>query len=86
MSFWLFWGDPPVQDQYGVLCFGDVELKDNTTLIVTAMSDLRMQMLLDLLHEIASDCLGSPQIRYDPVPLIDKKTGQLKARSLERRL
>lgn len=85
-SFWLFWGDPPVQDQYGILCFGDVELKDNTTLIVTAMSDLRMQVLLDLLQEIASECLGSQQLHHAPVPLIDKKTGKLKAPLLERKL
>jgi hypothetical protein len=80
-SFWIYWGDPALEDEYGILCFGDLELKDNHTLLVTAMSDLRMQMLLDLLQEIAEDCLGSPRMRYDQVHGIDKRTGKTQVRS-----
>jgi hypothetical protein len=72
-SFWIFWGDPSVEDPYGILCFGDVELKDNRTLSVSAMSDLRMQTLLDAMAELAGDTLGSPQMQHDPVPVIHKQ-------------
>jgi hypothetical protein len=80
-SFWLFWGEPPVQDPYGILCFGDVELKDNTTLLLTAMSDIRMQRLLEILHECAGEYLDAPRLSYDPVPLIDKQTSKLVRRA-----
>lgn len=75
-SFWLLWGDPPVEDQYGILCFGDIELKRNRTLLVTAMSDLRMHLLLDLLQETAGDYLSEPQMRIDDVPVIKKPPGK----------
>lgn len=72
-TFWTFWGDPAIEDQYGILCFGDFELKHNRTLLVTAMSNLRMQMLLQVLEEIAEDPLGKPRIRFDRVQRIDKR-------------
>jgi SEC-C motif len=72
-SFWIFWGDPPVEEPYGILCFGDVELKDNRTLVLSAMSDLRMQTLLGALAEIAGDTLGSPRMQRDRVPVIHKQ-------------
>jgi hypothetical protein len=74
--FWLYWGDPPIEEQYGILCFGDVELKGNRTLVVTAMSELRMQVLLALLRDIAGDLLEEPRITYDDIPMIDKQTGK----------
>ena len=73
-SFWIFWGDPLVEDQYGILCFGDLELKKNCTLLVTAMSDLRMSLLLDLLQEIAGSRLGRPEMSRDSAPVIEKST------------
>ncbi len=76
-SFWVFWGDPPVEDEYGILCFGDIELKKNRILIVSAMSDLRMRVLLDLLQEIAGDYLSQPRISRDPVLAIDKLSGKM---------
>lgn len=76
-SFWVLWGDPPVRDQYGILCFGDIELKQNHTLLVTAMSDVRMRILLDLLQEIAGDYLGQPRMSRDPVLTIDKSTRKM---------
>ena len=84
-SFWLFWGSPPMQNQYGILCFGDLELKENKTFLVSAMSDLRMQVLLDLLFDIAKDCLGTPQIRHDATPIIDKRTRKLRTQLSKRR-
>lgn len=77
-AFWIFHGHPAVEDQYGFLCFGDLELKHNHTLLVTAMSDLRMQTLLALLQELAGDCLGDPRMSQDPMWVIDKQTGKMK--------
>jgi hypothetical protein len=76
-SFWILWGDPPLEDQYGILCFGDIELKQNRTLLVTAISDLRMRVLLDLLQEIAGDHLGKPRMKRDPVLVIDKLSNKM---------
>ncbi len=77
-AFWVFHGHPSVEDQYSSLCFGDLELKNNRTLLVTAMSDLRMQTLLALLQEIAGDCLTEPRMSQDPMLVIDKETGKMK--------
>ena len=71
-GFWLFWDEPAVEAEYGIINFGDIELKANRTLLVSAMSDLRMQRLLDLLQEIAADCLGAPKLSHDPPPLLRK--------------
>jgi hypothetical protein len=79
-----------VEDQYGILCFGDIELTQNRTLSVSAMSDVRMRVLLDLLQEIAGDYLGNSQISRDPALAIDKVSGKMtkkpsKGRSRRRR-
>jgi hypothetical protein len=71
-SFWTFWGDPAWEDQHGVLCFGDFEIKKNQILVVSAMSDLRMQILLEVLKELSEEPLGTPKPVYDQVELIDK--------------
>ncbi len=74
-GFWILWGDPALEDpQYGILGFGDLELKSDGTLVVIAMSNLRMQILLDLLQEIAAECLGPvPKITKKPLRPIKKK-------------
>lgn len=77
-AFWIFQGDPSIEDEYGTLCFGDFELKRDRTLLVTAMSNLRMQILLDLLEEIAGDLLKTPRKRRDKVQVIDKKTQKMR--------
>ena len=84
-SFWVFWGDPAWEDQYGVLCFGDFELKQNRTLLVTAMSETRMQVLLDVLKELTGDRLGVPKIIYDQVQVIDKRSVKLGLRKMKPR-
>ncbi|MEK7396733.1 MAG: SEC-C domain-containing protein [Candidatus Poribacteria bacterium] len=71
-GFWIFWGVPALEDQYGVLCFGDIELKKKNILFVSAMSDLRMQILIKALKEIAGELLDSPTISHEKVNLIDK--------------
>lgn len=77
-GFYLFWGDPQVRDQYGVLGFGDVEL-ERDMLVASAMSDLRMRVLLDALFEILGRDLGSPEMSYTPMPPL-KKTDRRSAR------
>jgi hypothetical protein len=88
-GFWSLWGDPALEDpQFGIIGFGDLELKADGSLLVTAMSDLRMQTLLDLLQEIAADCLNPPQIRKDPPPRLRKpplKPARQKRRKSSRR-
>ena len=71
-AFWILWGDPALETEYGIIGFGDIELIQNQTLLVTAMSDQRMQALLDLLEEIANDCLGEPEIKQEPPPILRK--------------
>ena len=77
-SFWILFGDPPLEEGYGILCFGDIELKHNRTLVVSAMRDLRMQTLLALLGQVSVDLLGEPSLTYDKPLTIDK--GASKAR------
>ncbi len=76
-AFWIYWGDPALDTPpFGTLCFGDLELKRNSTLYVTAMSDLRMQILLALLRDVLGEEFKPTPIRYDPVTVIDKQTGK----------
>ncbi len=72
-AFWLYWGTPALQATYGMCCFGDIELIDARTLVVTAMSDHRMQVLRDLLDNLVGDRLGNPRIERDPVKRIPKR-------------
>ena len=68
-AFWVYWGDPAFDAPYGTLCFGDIELQENHTLLVTALSDARMEVLLELLRPLE---LGTPQMQLDPSPRLDK--------------
>jgi hypothetical protein len=77
-GFWILFGDPYVEETYGILCFGDIELKQGRTLVVDAMSDLRMETLMAVLREIAGDLLGEPRITYGGIPAIDKRTGDMR--------
>lgn len=85
-AFWVHWGDPVVEAPDGIVCFGDVELRRQTgTLVVGALSDRRMQALLDLLRPLD---VGTPQLQRDPVAPVEKPTrGPLDrpARGLSRR-
>lgn len=68
-AFWVYWGVPALDVPYGTLCFGDFELQENRTLLITALSDARMEVLLELLRPLN---LGTPQIQQDPFPRLEK--------------
>ena len=68
-AFWVYWGEPALDVPYGTLCFGDFELQENHTLLITALSDARMEVLLDLLRPLK---LGTPKIQRDAFPRLEK--------------
>jgi SEC-C motif len=68
-AFWTYWGDPAFDIPQGTLCFGDIELLENRTLLITALSDARMEMLLELVRPLK---LGTPQMQRDAVPRLEK--------------
>ena len=82
-AFWIYEGDPAIQTPQGIMCFGDIELQHNHTLFVTAMSDVRMRILLNLLREDCGRWIGQPRIKYDVMRVIDKRTGKLVIRQPE---
>jgi hypothetical protein len=68
-AFWVYWGDPALDaPPFGTLCFGDFELTKNT-LVVSTLSDIRMNTLLDLIHPLN---LGTPLFHRDPLPTPEK--------------
>ncbi len=69
-AFWIYWGTPFIETQFGILCFGNFELRHNRVLEITALSDKRMKILL----EIAGGLVGSikPRRKYDKTPKIRK--------------
>ncbi|HEY1351941.1 MAG TPA: SEC-C metal-binding domain-containing protein [Ktedonobacteraceae bacterium] len=69
-AFWVYWGDPVLDaPSYGSLCFGDIELRGNGVLLVSALSDRRMEVLCDLLQPLN---LGTARRRRDPLPRLKK--------------
>src|SRR5947209_19951526 len=50
--FWIFWGDPALDVRYGTLFFGDFELEDNHTLMITALRDALMEVCHELLRPL----------------------------------
>ena len=86
-GFWLLWGDPPVEQQHGIICCGDIELKPDGTLIVTAMSKRRMEMLLDIMRDVGEGMLPPPRMTRERTHVIDRRTGrqrEVNADELER--
>lgn len=85
-GFWLLFGEPVLEDRYGIICFGDVELQRERALIVSAMSDVRMHVLLAVLREAIGGCVVGlpappgemPQGTYQDIYGIDKWTGKSK--------
>ena len=53
----------------GTRCFGDIELLEGRTLLMSALSDARMEVLLELVRPLN---LGTPQIQRDVVPRLEK--------------
>ncbi len=67
--FWTYWGNPAFDIPQGTLCFGDIELLESQTLLITALSDARMEVLLELVRPLK---LGIPQIQQDPFLRLEK--------------
>jgi len=80
-AFWVYWGDPALDVPYGTLCFGDFELLENHTLLITALSDARMEVLLELVRPLN---LGTPQIQQEPIRHLDKPVQKVSARKRRR--
>ena len=68
-AFWTYWGNPAFDIPQGTRCFGDIELLEGRTLLISALSDARMEMLLELVRPLK---LGTPQIQRDAVPRLEK--------------
>ena len=69
-AFWIYWGDPAFDTPpYGTVCFGDLELQEDHTLLVTALSAVRMEVLLELVRPLN---LGAPQRQLEPLPPVEK--------------
>ena len=79
--FWIYWGDPALDVRYGTLCFGDFELQENHTLLITALSDARMEVLLELVRPLK---LGTPRIKLEPYPHLKKLVRKVSARKRQR--
>jgi hypothetical protein len=70
-GFWTYFGEPYLESEHGIMCFGDFELNDNQQLVVTALSDTRMQVLLDVVREIIGDD-AKPKLHREPAQKILK--------------
>jgi hypothetical protein len=70
--FWVYWGSPAFEFKYGIICFGDIELQADRQLIVTALSDTRMKNMQEILRKKVGNLLGTPEIIYDKIQVIDK--------------
>ncbi len=68
-AFWIYWGDPDVEAAEGMLCFGDIELRPNGALVVTALSERRMAALSDLVRPLQ---VSAPQLQRDVVSPVEK--------------
>jgi SEC-C motif len=80
-GFWTYWGDPAFDCSYGTFCFGDFELQEDHTLLITALSDARMEVLLELVRPLE---LGTPQIEQEPFSLVEKPVQKFPARRRRR--
>ena len=72
-AFWTYWGDPALDIPQGTVCFGDIELLEGHTLLISALSDTRMEALLELVRPLK---LGTPQMQVDSVPRVEKPGGK----------
>ena len=68
--------------RYGRLCFGDFELQENHTLVITALSDARMEALLEVVRPLK---LGTPQIQVEPVQYLEKPGRKASTRKRRRK-
>src|SRR6202043_3584271 len=80
--FWAYWGDPAIDVRHGRLCFGDFELQENHTLLITALSDTRMEALLEVVRPLN---LGTPQMQLEPFTHVEKQPQKTSARKRRRK-
>ena len=80
--FWIYWGDPAIKARYGILCFGDLELQEDSTLLITALSDARMEILLELVSPLN---LGTPQMQLEPFTYVEKPLQKASGRKRRRK-
>jgi hypothetical protein len=74
-TFWTLWGEPALESEYGVICFGDIELQHQQVLIASAMSTPRMAVLMDLSAGDAGGVrLPDLAVEHDPIQVFDKRT------------
>lgn len=74
-SFWMVWGTPARESRYGIISFGDIELRDQHTLAITALSPLRLQWIFTILADVLPPGVASPTVTTGPIQWIDKQTG-----------
>jgi hypothetical protein len=68
-ALWTYWGMPAFDIPQGRQCFGTIELLERRTLAVSAFSDVRMKVLLEIVSPFN---LGTPQIQLEPFPYMEK--------------
>ena len=81
-TFWTYWGSPALHISQGTPCFGDIELLEGHTLLITAMSDIRMEILLELVRPLD---LGTPHIQQEPVLRLPKPPRKAPTRKRRRK-
>ncbi len=81
-TFWTYWGSPPLKIAQGTPCFGDFELLEGRTLVITALSDPRMEVLLELVRPLS---LGTPHIEQHSSPRVPKPPRKAPARKRRRK-
>lgn len=74
-TFWLVWGVPARESRYGIICFGDIELREEHTLLITALSPLRMHWILTFLADVLPLDRDNATMITGPIQWIDKRTG-----------
>jgi hypothetical protein len=80
--FWLYWGKPAFEIPQGTLSFGDIQLLEGHTLLISTLSNTRMQMLLELMHPFK---LGIPQIKREPPSRQEKPAQKVLSRKRRRK-
>lgn len=81
-AFWTYRGDPPFDSPNGIFCFGDFELLADHTLVITALSDTRMKVLLEVVRPLK---LGRPQIEQELPSLVEKPIQKFQVRKRRRK-
>ena len=81
-QFWTYWGYPTYERPQGKQCFGDIELLENRTLLITALSDIRMELLRELVHPFTPSI---PRIQREPLPHLEKPKRPVSARKRQQK-